>query len=137
MAGVDYVSLSDSQNVSIIPYGKKLSIGRNRSIEFNGIVNAGLFTIYGKEFSFNYDTFYIRLQKIDSIRIAVETDKKDAYGRPIIKRIDNMIQLGTAELFIDDPKNKSGLKSYKQYPIINAVTFSYIFYDRIPGLENV
>ena len=137
VAGVDYVSLSDSQNVSIIPYGKKLSIGRNRSIEFNGIVNAGLFTIYGKEFSFNYDTFYIRLQKIDSIRIAVETDKKDAYGRPIIKRIDNMIQLGTAELFIDDPKNKSGLKSYKQYPIINAVTFSYIFYDRIPGLENV
>lgn len=137
LSGVDYISLSDSQNVSIIPYNKKAVIGKNRSISFDGIVNAGLFTIFGKEFTFNYDTFYVRLQKIDSIRIAVETDKKDAYGRPIIKRIDNMIQLGTAELFIDDPRNKSGLRRLKQYPIINAVTFSYIFYDKIPGLEGV
>ena len=135
--GVEGVSLSDSQRVAIVPYGGKLVVGQNRSISFDGIVNAGLFTIYGKDFSFNYDTFYIRLQKIDSIRIAVETDKKDAFGRPIIKRIDNMIELGTAELFIDDPKNKSGLRSLKQYPIINAVTYSYIFYDKIPGMENV
>ncbi len=137
MWGVQGVSLSDSQRVAIKPYGGKLVVGRNRSIVFDGVVQAGLFTIYGKEFSFNYDTFYIRLEKIDSIRIAVETDKRDAYGRPIIKSIDNMIELGTAELFIDDPKNKSGLRSLKQYPIINAVTYSYIFYDKIPGLENV
>ncbi len=30
-----------------------------------------------------------------------------------------------------------GLKSLKQYPIINAVTYSYIFYDQIPGLEGI
>ncbi|MCK7532034.1 MAG: hypothetical protein MZV63_13910 [Marinilabiliales bacterium] len=65
--------------------------------------------------------------------MAVETSELDAFGRPLIKEIDNLIQLGTAELFIDDPKNKSGLKSLQQYPIINAVTNSYIFYDRIPG----
>ena len=77
------------------------------------------------------------LHKIDSIKIAVETDKKDVYGNPLITNVDNIIQLATAELFIDDPKNKSGLKSLKQYPIINAITYSYIFYDRIPGLEGV
>ncbi|MCJ7819910.1 MAG: hypothetical protein MUP53_01805, partial [Bacteroidales bacterium] len=137
ISGVQAVSLSDSQRVAIIPYGGKLVVGENRSISFDGIVRAGLFTIYGKEFYFNYDTFYIRLQKIDSIRIAVETDKKDAYGRPVIRRIDNMIELGTAELYIDDPTNKSGLRSLKQYPIINAVTYSYIFYDKIPRLEGV
>ncbi|HUW91942.1 MAG TPA: hypothetical protein VMV74_02165 [Bacteroidales bacterium] len=137
MSGVQGVSLSDSQRVAIRPYGGKLVVGRNRSISFDGIVQAGLFTIYGKEFSFNYDTFYIRLQKIDSIRIAVETDKKDAFGRPVIKRINNMIELGTAELYIDDPQNKSGLRSLKQYPIINAVTYSYIFYDKIAGMEDV
>ena len=58
-------------------------------------------------------------------------------GNPVIKDVDNLIQLGSAELYIDKPDNKSGLKSLKQYPIINATTYSYIFYDKIPGLEDV
>ncbi len=87
--------------------------------------------------TFSYDTFKLRLQKIDSIRISVETDKKDENGSPLIRDVDNLIQLTTAELYIDDPNNKSGLRSLKQYPIINAVTYSYIFYDQIPGLEGV
>ena len=135
--GVTGVSLSDSQKVAIYPYNKQLVIGKNRSLQFDGVVEAGLFLIYGHNFSFSYDTFKIRLQKIDSIKIAVETDKMDAYGNPISKQVDNLIQLGTAELFIDNPNNKSGLKSFKQYPIINANTYSYIFYDKIPGLEGI
>ncbi|MCK7529617.1 MAG: hypothetical protein MZV63_00425 [Marinilabiliales bacterium] len=137
LAGVRMVSLSDSQKVAIRPYGGRLTVGRNRAISFNGVVQAGLFTIYGKQFSFNWDTFNIRLEKIDSIKIAVETDERDAYGRPVIKRIDNMIELATAQLLIDDPNNKSGLKSLKKYPIITASSNSYIFYDDIPGLEGL
>jgi len=135
--GVSGVLLSDSQRIVIYPYEKQLVIGRNRSLNFDGIVEAGLFRVYGHKFSFSYDTFKIRLQKIDSIKISVETEKKDKLGNPIIRNIDNLIQLGTAELYIDNPNNKSGLKSLKQYPIINATTYSYIFYDKIPGLEGV
>jgi hypothetical protein len=135
--GVTGVYLSDSQRVVIYPYKKQVVIGKNRSMEFDGVVEAGLFTVFGHNFSFSYDTFKIRLEKIDSIRIAVETDKKDEYGNPVIKNVENIIQLGTAELYIDNPDNKSGLKSYKQYPIINAVTYSYIFFDKLPGLEGV
>ncbi len=61
----------------------------------------------------------------------------DKLGRPVIQNVDNLIQLGTAELYIDNPNNKSGLKSQTQYPIIDAKTYSYIFYDKIPGLEGV
>ncbi|OFY63075.1 MAG: hypothetical protein A2V64_09550 [Bacteroidetes bacterium RBG_13_43_22] len=135
--GVNGVYLSDSQRVAVYPYGQRVVIGKNRSMEFDGVVEAGLFTVFGHNFSFSYDTFKIRLEKIDSIKIAVETDRKDDYGNPIIKEVDNLIQLGTAELYIDDPNNKSGLRSLRQYPIINAVTFSYIFFDKIPGLEGV
>ncbi len=135
--GVSGVYLSDSQRVAIYPYRQQVVIGKNRSMEFDGVVQAGLFTIFGHNFSFSYDTFKIRLEKIDSIRIAVETEEKDEYGNPVIKEVDNLIQMGTAELYIDDPNNKSGLRSLKQYPIINAVTFSYIFFDKIPGLEGV
>ncbi len=137
ICGVPAVMLSDSQKVAIFPYGGKLVVGKNRAISFDGVVQAGLFTIFGKQFTFKYDTFYLRLQKIDSIRIAVETGEKDAFGKPKVEEIENMIQLGTANLYIDDPKNKSGLKSLKQYPIIHAVTYSYIFYDKVPGLEGV
>jgi hypothetical protein len=59
------------------------------------------------------------------------------YGNPIVKYVSDLIQLVTADLFIDNPNNKSGLKSLKQYPIINAMTYSYIFYDKIPGLEGI
>ena len=135
--GVSGFLLSDSQKVTIYPYNKQITIWKNRDISFDGIVEAGLFTIFGHKFSFSYDTFKIWLQKIDSIKIAVETDKKDKLGNPIVTNVDNLIQLGTAQLYIDNPNNKSGLKSLKQYPIINATTYSYIFYDKIPGLEGV
>jgi hypothetical protein len=135
--GVKVVYLSDSQRVAIYPYNRQLVIGKNRNIDFDGVVEAGLFTVFGHNFRFSYDTFKIRLQKIDSIRIAVETHEKDRFGNLLVKEVDNLIQLGTAELYIDDPDNKSGLKSKKQYPIINAITYSYIFYDKIPGLEGV
>ncbi|MBK9389945.1 MAG: hypothetical protein IPN68_07045 [Bacteroidetes bacterium] len=135
--GVNGVLLSDSQRVAMFPYNRQLVIEKNRSIHFDGVVEAGLFTVYGKNFSFNYDTFKIRLQKIDSLRISVETEQKDMYGNPVIQEINNLIELGTAELFIDHPANKSGLRSYKEYPIINAISYSYIFYDKIAGLEGV
>jgi hypothetical protein len=135
--GVSGVFLSDSQKVAIYPYKQQLVIGKNRRIRFDGVVDAGLFTIFGHKFSFSYDTFKLKLEKIDSIRIAVETDKKDIYGNAIIANVDNMMQVGTGELYIDNPDNKSGLKSLKQYPIINSISYSYIYYDKIPGLENI
>jgi hypothetical protein len=135
--GVKNVFLSDSQRVAIYPYNQQIVIGKNRQIRFDGVVEAGLFTIFGHKFQFSYDSFKIKLQKIDSIRIAVETDKKDAYGNPVVREINSLIQLARGEIYIDDPNNKSGLKSLRQYPKINASASSYIFYDKIPGLEGV
>ncbi len=135
--GVKSVFLSDSQKVAIYPYNQQIIIGKNRQFKFDGVVQAGLFTFFGHNFQFSYDTFKIRLQKIDSIRVAVETDKKDNFGNPVIRELNSLIQLSTGEIYIDDPDNKSGLKSLEQYPIVNATASSYIFYDNIPGLENV
>ncbi len=135
--GVKGVFLSDSQKVAIYPYGQELTIEKNRSFRFDGVVEAGLFTIFGHDFQFSYDTFKIRLHKIDSIKVKVETGKYDALGNPLTADINSLIQLSSGELYIDDPSNKSGLRSLTQYPIIEALTSSYIFYDKIPGLENI
>jgi hypothetical protein len=45
--GVTGVLLSDSQKVAIYPYNKQLNIGKNRDISFDGVVEAGLFTVSG------------------------------------------------------------------------------------------
>ena len=135
--GVQNVFLSDSQRVAIFPYNNQLIVEKNRNFRFDGVVVAGLFTIFGHEFSFDYDKFKIDLTKIDSIQIAVETDERDMYGDHLVNEIQNLIQLASAELFIDDPDNKSGRRSLRQYPIINSTTYSYIFFDKIPGLEGV
>jgi hypothetical protein len=135
--GVSSVFLSDSQRVGFYPYKQRLVIEKNRNLEFDGVVEAGLFTVFGHNFSFSYDTFKIRLQKIDSLKISVESDEKDKLGNPIVKEVNNLMHPGSAELMIDDPNNKSGRRSLKQYPIINVITSSYIFYDRIAGLENI
>ena len=135
--GVRDVYLSDSQKVAIYPYNRQLTILKNRSFKFDGVVQAGLFTIFGHNFQFSYDTFKIRLTHIDSIKVAVETEKTDAYGNFLISDIHSMIQLSTGEIYIDNPENKSGLKSLAQYPIINANAYSYIFYDSIPGMKGI
>ncbi len=135
--GVRSIFLSDSQRVAIYPYNRELVISRNRGLTFDGVVQAGLFTIYGRDFRFSYDTFKIGLAKIDSIRIAVETGSTDAFGNNIVRDVGNIIQLTRGELYIDDPANKSGRKRLTQYPIINAMVPSYIYYDKIPGLEDI
>ncbi len=135
--GVSGVILSDSQKVAIYPYKQQIVMGRNRDIKFDGVVKAGLFTVFGHNFSFSYDTFSIKLQKVDSIMTAIETDKTDPYGNKIIENISGLIQSGYAKLFIDNPGNKSGLKSYKQYPIIDVISPTFLFYDKLAGLEDV
>lgn len=135
--GVESIFISDSQKVAVFPSNKQIILGKNKRFKFDGAVLAGLFTFYGKNFQFSYDTFKIHLQSIDSIQMAVETEELDAYGNAIALYINSVVELGSAQLYIDDPKNKSGLLSLPQYPIVNSTASSYIFYDRIEGLEGV
>ncbi|MDZ7739827.1 MAG: hypothetical protein U5K32_12320 [Bacteroidales bacterium] len=135
--GVPRVSLSDSQNVQIFPYGRNIVLEKNRSFEFDGVVQAGMITVFGHDFKFNYDTFKIRLSKVDSIMLSVETDQVDEQGRALARQVQDLIQMTNAELLIDRPDNKSGLASLERYPIFYAYSESYVFYDKIPGLEGV
>ena len=135
--GVPGIFLSDSQNVRIYPYDRSIELEKNRAFEFNGVVQAGMITVFGNEFKFNYDTFKIKLTKVDSIMLSIETEEIDEQGRALARKIEDLIQMTNAELLIDQPNNKSGLASLEQYPIFYAYSESYVFYNRIPGMEGV
>jgi len=129
ISGIPVIFLSDSQDVRLIPTQNRIVMKRNRSFQFDGIVDAGLFQFSGKNFFFDYDGFDIEMQNIDSLKISVYTDQVNQYGEPILKRIENAMEDMTGRLLIDDPQNKSGLENYPQYPSFTSMENAYIYFD--------
>jgi hypothetical protein len=126
--GMPIVQVSNAQNVSIIPTGQKITMKRNRSFQFKGKVNAGKFVFYGENFFFNYDSFYVNLQNIDSLEINVQVGLDDL-GRPKYKKMKNVIENITGELYVDRSDNKSGKEDYPEYPIFRSKEYSFVYYD--------
>ncbi len=126
--GMPRVPVSNVQNVQIIPTGQRITLKRNRNFQFDGVIGAGLFTFFGHNFFFEYDTFKINLQNIDSISIRVQTGVDDL-GRPIYEPVKNMIENITGDVLIDSMYNKSGKVNYPKYPIFKSEEPSYVYYD--------
>jgi hypothetical protein len=127
--GVQHISISDSQNVVLLPQDNRIIMKRNKSFQFDGTVYAGLFSFFGNNFYFDYENFKINMQEIDSVGIAVQSEKIDDYGRVIAEKVNNLLQNATGELLIDDPQNKSGLESFPQYPTFISRENSYVYFD--------
>jgi hypothetical protein len=129
MNGIPTIFLSDSQNVAIHPANNQIIMKQNRSFQFDGIVEAGLFTLYGHNFFFDYDKFKINLQNVDSVVIKVNTGELDNFGKPYTQQLKSVIQLITGELLIDKPDNKSGRHNYPEYPWFSSTEKSYVYYN--------
>lgn len=130
LRGVNSIHLSDSQQVTIFPNKKELILKKNRDFDFSGVIQAGRFDIMGSNFSFKYDEFKINMPNVDSLRIYAETGQLDELGKPVIMPVKTVINKINGDLLIDKPNNKSGVKPYAQYPILNSFSESYVFYDR-------
>ncbi len=135
--GVPEIHISDSQNVAIYPRGEKITLKKNRNFDFDGKIQAGLFTFYGENFAFNYDTFKINLNNIDSLSIAIQGEEFDRYGNPYLMDIENIIENVTGDLLIDDPQNKSGLTNFPEYPIFQSKENSYVYYENASGIDSI
>jgi len=134
--GVSQIFLSDSQNVIIWPKGEQIILGKNRNFDFDGKIKAGLFSFFGKDFEFKYDSFKIDLHNLDSMQLAIQSDTSDIYGNALLSEIKNTIEMITGELLIDHPSNKSGYYQFPEYPILNSKSNSFVYYDNIPGLDS-
>ncbi len=149
--GVEEFSLSDSLNVVIRPDSSVITVLQNRDIKFDGTITAGNFEITGKDFTLKYDSFFINLNKIDSINFfAME---KNARGQMVRKKINNSmvgadstaaaegglgdISKSSGTLYISRPDNKSGKKRIPNYPRLDATTGGVIYFDRPEVLNGV
>ncbi len=148
--GVDEVNVSDSLNVLLKPDSSTITILQNRDIKFDGKITAGNFEINGKDFTFKYDSFFVNLNKIDSIRFYVT--EKNAKGQTVRRRVNNAMvgadSTALAEggmgsgggqtagtLFINTPDNKSGRRQVPHYPRLDATAGGVIYFDRSEVLD--
>lgn len=148
--GVEEFKISDSLNVVIKPDSSVVTLLQNRDIKFNGKITAGNFEINGKDFMLKYDSFFINLNHIDSIRFYVT--ELNAKGQPVRRRVNNAMvgADSTAQaaggldagkdktqgtLFINRPDNKSGRKRVPNYPRLDASAGGVIYFDRREVLD--
>jgi hypothetical protein len=128
--GVREVSLSDSQYVVAFPAEQKVVVKKNRNFDFKGVINAGNFTLFGNDFSFDYDKFTIFLKKVDSVRMKARAFEEDIRGERPMTNVTSVIQKLDGTIEIDNPKNKSGIKPYSKFPIFTSTTNSFVYYDK-------
>ncbi|MFN3951584.1 MAG: hypothetical protein ACK4KT_04160 [Thermaurantimonas sp.] len=128
--GVHVIALSDSQQVRLFPADSKITMHRNLNFDFSGRIIAGRFSFWGREFKFKYDAFIIDMPTIDSMRFAVERFEKDATGIVSLVNVQSVLADLSGQLDIDKPNNKSGRKSFGEYPIFKSIKESYVYYDK-------
>jgi hypothetical protein len=128
--GIPVILLSDSQNVFIYPSNQEVLVKKNRDFLFSGRIHAGFFDYFAKGCSFIYDDFKINLPVIDSMSIRVLAFTPDEKGEYPLVKLKTVIQDLKGDLLVDYPTNKSGLKSYPQYPVFTSREESYVYYDK-------
>ena len=134
ISGVPRISLSDSQGVYIYPYEEEIILKKNKDFIFSGKVRAGLFEFYAQDGLFRYDTFMISMPQIDSMSFFVRIpDTTGTLKEPRYYRVQAMVEDMNGYMIIDEKGNKSGLKSYPQYPIFTSIDQSYVYYDSRTG----
>ncbi len=142
--GVEEFKVSDSLNVVIKPDSSVITLLQNRDIKFNGKITAGNFEIMGKDFTLKYDSFFINLNHIDSIRFYIT--ETNARGQSIRRRVNNAMvgadstaaaaagMVNTSKtsgtLFISRPDNKSGKEKIPNYPRLDATAGGVIYFNR-------
>lgn len=128
--GVEKIFLSDSQKVTLFPAKQTITVKKNRDFNFAGIINAGNFQFYGKEFFFDYDKFKIDLNSVDSLRIKVKRKVITDYDQGEYEIVKSVIEDVSGDLVIDKPFNKSGRVSFPEYPIFTCNKNSFVYWDK-------
>ena len=140
--GVPFISLSDSQFVRILPMNNQVEVEKNRSLQFGGTIATGRLNFYSSKedepnFQFDYDSFKIICDSVDSIRIVPVRNPPPEYKPTALEKAlsKTVFENISGAIYIDDPSNKSGLKDYEQYPVFDSYQQSYVFWSD-PNIQN-
>ncbi|MCX7650273.1 MAG: hypothetical protein N2050_06955 [Flavobacteriales bacterium] len=130
MSGVNKIIMSDSQSVFVYPKRGDLVLKKDMDFSMDGQVASGRIISYGKKFDYLNEKFKMLLENVDSVRIRVPSREPDEKGNRPLRNVITVIEQVNADLQIDRPDNKSGLKGLAEYPIYTSKRPSFCYYDR-------
>ena len=126
--GVQKFVVSDSQLVVVYPdslSGRQVTVGRNRSLHFDGRIDVGKFMLTVKNCDFSYENFSFNMPTVEMLEFYVPDFKDSKYEQLVRTPLRNLV--GTLE--VDMPDNHCGLTKNKEYPIFKSLENSNVFYD--------
>jgi len=135
--GVKPIPLSENRKVGIVPENSTIEVKKDLEIAFDGKLQAGLARLYGKDMTFYYDSFFVKLESIDSLALFYQSEEKNQDSLYEYSLISSTVDSITGLLRIDEPENKSGEITYPVYPIFESHDKSYVFYDQKSNKDTI
>lgn len=123
--GVDRFTISTVKDIYVEPSDKCVVMLKNRDMEFNGKLKAGMFDMFGNKLYFSYDKYTIDLTQVDSTGMYLADKGSGKRGR----KVNSLIRDVTGDIVIDKPNNKSGKKKNSGFPVFNSTKESYVYFD--------
>ncbi len=123
--GVKQFYLSDSLNVFMAPYDNIIKVNKDRNFGISGELKTGNFRFRGKDLSFNYGEFSVKLNKIDSITFVPQKELAKK-GRT---EIGGDLKYEAGVIYINKPDNKSGRQRLVEYPRLVVPTGVIAYFD--------
>lgn len=131
LQGVEKFVISSKRNIFVEPSDKRVVMLKNRDMEFNGKLNAGMFDMFGNHLFFSYDEYKIKLPKLDSTSMYLAGKNNNLRG----EKVKSLIRGITGDIAIDKPDNKSGKREEPDYPVLNSTKESFVYFDD-PSIQN-
>jgi hypothetical protein len=125
--GVERFVVSDSLKIVGTPSDKQLVIGRNRNFTLNGQLKSSNFRFAGQNIKFNYDQFFVTLNKVDSITYTPQ----EQYAKGLSNELGGHIKYDKdGTFYLNDPKNKSGRQKGTSTPRMVIPEGITVYFDQ-------
>ncbi|HEV7351228.1 hypothetical protein [Telluribacter sp.] len=129
--GVERFVVSDSLKIVATPSDKQVVIGRNRDFTVNGQLKSSNFRFAGQNLKFNYDQFFVTLNKVDSITYTPQ----EQYAKGLANEVGGHIKYDKdGTFYLNDPKNKSGRQKNAKSPRMVIPEGITVYFDQTTRL---
>ncbi len=126
IVGVEEFIINDKLGIRVTPDSGRVSLKKNRDVQFNGTVYAGNYEYFGSDFEMDYDSFLISMPQIDNIKFNLAKGDKSKQSNK--EQIQNQLVETAGVLYINEPNNKSAEKEFPKYPIFNATKGATVYF---------
>jgi len=125
--GVEQFVISDSLRIFAYPSDKQVRIVKNRDFWMNGLLKSANFRFKGRDLQFNYDKFFVDLNKIDNITYV----PKNVYEKGGNTEVGgDVVYEKSGRIYLNDSKNKSGKSKNSVFPRLFIPEGMTVYFDQ-------